>query len=220
MQQVKHGMLRVDVYNRIAENILNQTYRQGEALTEDRISKSLGVSRTPVREAFAQLDMDGLVDAIPNKGVVVRGLSLQDIKDMYDIRSHIEGIAARRACESITRESLENIQNVLDREKDLADRKDIPEFQRSDYEFHDAIIRASGSRFFEIQLATLMQHTRIARTRSLASGTRAARAFAEHCGIYEAIRDKDSNRAQKMMEDHVRHAKESFIQTLMEKEMI
>ncbi|MHB8963740.1 MAG: GntR family transcriptional regulator, partial [Saccharofermentanales bacterium] len=102
MQTVKHGMLRVDVYNQIRDNILNQTYVQGEALTESRVSVSLGVSRTPVREAFAQLNMDGLVDSVPNKGVIVRGLDLQDIKDMYDIRAYIEGVAARRACGSIT----------------------------------------------------------------------------------------------------------------------
>jgi DNA-binding GntR family transcriptional regulator len=218
MQKVKHGMLRVDVYNRIRDNILNHMYREGEALTESRISSSLGVSRTPVREAFAQLNMDGLVDSVPNKGVIVRGLHVQDIKDMYDIRAYVEGIAARRACENITGSALADIREVLGREEQFTEAKDINGVQLSDFEFHDAIIQSSGSRVLENLLISMMQHTRIARVRSLSSGTRTTQALREHYAIYNAINDRDSDRAQRTMEEHVRSAKESFIKTLIEKE--
>ncbi|MHB8963269.1 MAG: GntR family transcriptional regulator, partial [Saccharofermentanales bacterium] len=95
---------------------------------------------------------------------------------------------------------------------------DINGFQIADFDFHDAIIKSSGSRVFENLLISMMQHTRIARVRSLSSGTRTEQALDEHFEIYEAIKDRDSNRAQMMMENHVRHAKESFISTLIEKE--
>ena len=86
--------LRNRIFNHIQSDILNGAYEPGESLTETRLSEELGVSRTPVREALRQLELEGLVQSIPNKGVFVKGVSAQDINDIYTIRMLIEGLAA------------------------------------------------------------------------------------------------------------------------------
>lgn len=219
MNNGKHGMLRFTVYNRLRDDILSQIYKKGEALTESKVTRDLGVSRTPVREAFVQLQLDGLVDAIPNKGVIVRGLSIMDTQDMYDIRAYIEGIATKRACENITPEKLAVLSEAIRNVEEYTKQKDYQGFQKADYEFHDAIVKASNSRIFENMLITMIQYTRIARVKSLSSDGRAPEALGEHKAIYDAIESRDADKAKELMERHIRNAKESFIKTLINKEI-
>lgn len=95
----RSNSLHSRVYNRIRNDILNGVYEPGESLVELKLSEELGVSRTPVREALRQLELEGLVQSVPNKGATVRGVTEQDIQDIYTIRMLIEGLAARWAAE-------------------------------------------------------------------------------------------------------------------------
>ena len=104
--------LRIQVFNTLEDAILNGSYKEGDSLNELRLSKSLGVSRTPVREALMQLELEGLVKNIPNKGAVVVGISEQDVEDIYEIRIRIEGLAARLCAEKITDEELEELEEL------------------------------------------------------------------------------------------------------------
>ena len=92
--------LRGRVFNRIREDILSGKYQQDEELKENTIGVELGVSRTPVREALRQLELEGLVNIIPNKGAYVTGISEKDIHDIYVIRSYLEGLCAKWACKA------------------------------------------------------------------------------------------------------------------------
>ena len=217
MPGLRHGMLRADVYQEIKNGILNQIYMPGEALTENRLCSSLGVSRTPVREAFAQLESDGLVQSVPNKGVIVRGIALQDIKDIYDIRQCIEGKAVKKACLNIDKEGISRIEGMLKREEVQVANGDYEGFQNSDYEFHDEIIKSSGSRVFQNVLMLMMQNTRVARIRSLSAGQRIKKSLEEHYSIYEALLEADPDKCYEKMILHIGNAKESFINTMIEK---
>ena len=80
------GSLSVKVFEILERDILNGTYSAGDQLVESKISSELGVSRTPVREALKQLELEGLAMSMPNRGVVVKAISQSDIDDMYNIR--------------------------------------------------------------------------------------------------------------------------------------
>ncbi|MBR5944167.1 MAG: GntR family transcriptional regulator, partial [Lachnospiraceae bacterium] len=84
--------LRGRVFSKIRDDILNGTYKEHEELKEVSISEAMGVSRTPVREALRQLELEGLVSIIPNKGAYVTGITEKDVKDIYMIRSRLEGL--------------------------------------------------------------------------------------------------------------------------------
>ena len=99
--------LRGRVFNKLREDILSGRYQEHEELKEVAIGEELGVSRTPVREAFRQLELEGLIQIVPNKGAYVTGITSKDVKDIYMIRSSLEGMCARLATENITKEKLE-----------------------------------------------------------------------------------------------------------------
>ena len=94
-----HYSLSAKVFHSIREDILNGKYQANEELKEKNIGDDLGVSRTPVREALRQLELEGLVHIIPNKGAFVEGVTLQDVKDIYEIRTLLEGLCARWAAD-------------------------------------------------------------------------------------------------------------------------
>ena len=99
--------LRGRVFHKIRNDILNGRYKEHEELKEIRIGKELGVSRTPVREALRQLELEGLVQIIPNRGAFVTGIQENDVRDIYAIRALLEGLCARWATERIMPEQLE-----------------------------------------------------------------------------------------------------------------
>ena len=105
--------LRGMVFTKLREDILSGKYEANEELKEIAIGEELGVSRTPVREALRQLELEGLVKIIPNKGAYVAGISNKDIHDIYMIRSYLEGLCARWACENITEEQIDEIEEVI-----------------------------------------------------------------------------------------------------------
>ena len=88
--------LRGRVYSKIRADILEGRYKNNDELRELAIGEELGVSRTPVREAFRQLELEGLIRIVPNKGAYVTGITAKDVKDIYMIRSKLEGLAADR----------------------------------------------------------------------------------------------------------------------------
>ena len=100
--------LRGRVYESIREDILSGKYEQNTELKETAIGTELGVSRTPVREALRQLELEGLVTIIPNRGAYVNAITAKDVKDIYNIRSTLEGLCARWAAEQVTKEQLES----------------------------------------------------------------------------------------------------------------
>ena len=85
------------VYLHLRDAILNGTYQAGDSLVETKLAEELGVSRTPIREALRQLELEELVTAVPSRGAVVQGISPQDVDDIFVIRLLIEGQAARWA---------------------------------------------------------------------------------------------------------------------------
>ena len=204
------GSLRSQVYQRLQEDILDGRYEPGEALTELRISTELGVSRTPVREAFRLLELDGLVVAIPNKGVVVQGIDVQDVEDMFDVRVHVEGIAARRAARSMDERERKDLMEALALEEFYTTRDDLDSLQTSDSRFHEIIFKGSHSRILQNVLTTMHSHTRSARRRSLSSEGRAVEALGEHRRIMEAILARNPEQAEILMVEHIRNAVGSY----------
>ena len=103
--------LRGRVFSRLREDILSGRYEEYEELREVAIGEEMGVSRTPVREAFRQLELEGLIQIVPNKGAYVTGITEKDVKDIYMIRSLLEGLCARWATEHITEEQMEEMED-------------------------------------------------------------------------------------------------------------
>ena len=191
--------LRIQVFNTLEDAILNGSYKEGDSLNELRLSKSLGVSRTPVREALMQLELEGLVKNIPNKGAVVVGISEQDVEDIYEIRIRTEGLAARLCAEKITDEELEELEQCMALQEYYLKKQDsAKEMGELDGEFHRIIFAASKSRPLQNVLTSFHNYIRRARAVSVCVTGRAEESVSEHRAILEAITKHDGELAEKL----------------------
>lgn len=201
-QRSLHGK----VYQLLESNIINGVYKPGDCLSELKLSEELGVSRTPIREAFRQLEHEGLVAYTPNRGVVVRGFSEEDIRDIYKIRLMIEGMTARRAAENITPMELDDLKETIELEEFYTNKGDFKQLARIDSHFHEIIYIASGSHFLIKTLKTFHHYLGRIRSISLSDPERAKKTFCEHKAIFKAIQSRDREMAEILMEQHIRNA--------------
>ena len=108
--------LRDVVFNTLRQAIITGEFAPGERLMEISLANRLGVSRTPVREALRQLELEGLVRIIPNRGAFVEGITKEDVKDIYEIRARLEGLCAKWAADRITKDQIAELEEKqLDR---------------------------------------------------------------------------------------------------------
>ena len=128
--------LRGRVFNKIRDDILNGVYKEHDELKEIKIGKELGVSRTPVREALRQLELEGLVQIIPNRGAFVTGIQENDVHDIYMIRALLEGLCARWATERIKPEQLEAMEENIYLAEYHAAKGHMDQMAELDSQFH------------------------------------------------------------------------------------
>lgn len=202
--------LRGRVFVKLENDILNGKYKQGESLNESKVADALKVSRTPVREAIRQLELEGLVAYIPNKGAIVKGLSSEDIKDIFDIRMKIEGLAAKRAASNITPAQLKELNEVVEFEEFYTNKGDTEQILKLDTKFHEIIFRASGSRLLDRTLTSFHHYIQRARNLSLKDRERAKNALIEHMAILKAIEQGDKDKAEALMSEHIKNASENI----------
>ena len=198
--------LRERVFHEIHEKILNGVYRDSEELREIALAEELGVSRTPVREALRQLELEGLVKIVPNKGAVVTAITKKDVKDIYMIRSMLEGLCARWATENITEEQLDEMEEILLlSEFYINKKKKEPTSQvvELDGKFHEVLYEASDSRIMKHLLSDFHKYVRLARRTSVENPERAEKSIEEHRALLEAIKAKDADKAEELANKHM-----------------
>ena len=208
------GLLRLQVYEKLENDILSGKYHPDEALIEKTISKEMGVSRTPVREALRQLEQEGLVKSIPNKGVVVTRIEAQDIEDIYTIKKSIEGLAARLAAERISPEDLLELEEVVDLSEFYADKKDIDRLVELDSRFHAIIFRASHNRPLMQTLQQFHVFVKRARGESLHREGRFPQMLEEHRRIFLAIKAGNGDEAENQHKIHINNAMQSLMEVM------
>ena len=172
--------LRGRVFHKLREDILSGKYQEHEELKEVAIGEEMGVSRTPVREAFRQLELEGLIQIIPNKGAYVTGITQKDVKDIYMIRSLLEGLCARWATEHITKEQMEEMEENVYLSKFHAQKGHLEQLAELDNRFHDILYEACDSKMLEHQLKDFHQYVLRVRKKTLASANRGPKSNEEH----------------------------------------
>lgn len=195
--------LRGRVFNQIRENILSGIYKENEELKENTIAKALGVSRTPVREALRQLELEGLVNIIPNKGAYVTGISRKDITDIYVIRSYLEGLCARWACENITDKQIDELEETIFLAEYNAEKERYEQIVELDNRFHETLYKASGSKILNHILTDFHHYVESMRKITLSQAYRATQSNKEHTAIVNAIKLRDGELAENLAHEHM-----------------
>lgn len=206
------------IFARVREDILSGVYQQGAELKEATLGAKLGVSRTPVREALRQLELEGLVEIIPNRGARVTGISQKDINDIYLMRSRLEGLAARLAAEHIREDAIAEMEEVVLLSEFHLTHSKRDQMVKLDGRFHEIMYHASGSRMLEHVLTDFHHYVKQARFTSMKTRNRAEESVREHKAILEAIKNRDADQAEKLANEHIWHVIENLASCFEEME--
>ncbi|MCR4895908.1 MAG: GntR family transcriptional regulator [Lachnospiraceae bacterium] len=204
--------LRGRVFHRLREDILNGKYAVGSELREVTIGEELGVSRTPVREAFRQLELEGLIQIIPNKGAYVVGITDSDVRDIYMIRARLEGLAAAWATTNITKEQLEEMEENVYLAEFHVKKGHLEQIFDLDNRFHEILYEAAGSKILEHQLKDFHQYVLRVRKQTLSSANRGSESNKEHAAILDAIRGGNAEEAERLAHQHIINAYENMLE--------
>ena len=205
--------LRGRVFHKLREDILNGKYKEHEELKEVAIGEELGVSRTPVREAFRQLELEGLIQIVPNKGAYVTGITAKDVKDIYMIRSSLEGMCARLATEHITKEQLEEMEENVYLASFHASKGHMEQMAELDNRFHHILYEACHSKMLENLLQDFHQYVIRIRKKTLSTNERGVASNDEHRLIMEAIKERKPDEAEQLATNHMINAYDNMVKS-------
>jgi len=202
--------LRDVVFETLKEAILTGKFEPKERLMEIKLADQLGVSRTPVREAIRKLELEGLVVMEPRKGAYVSDISFKDIIDTLEVREALETFAVKLAVEKNKVEDISEIEKLNLSFQDAYKNENVKKMVEYDTEIHKAIIRLSENRkliAFMEELNEIMQRFRLIFFNETYNPERIDQ---EHQDVIKAIKDKDMEKAQNAMRNHLRTLKEDI----------
>ncbi len=200
----------------LRERILRGDYHEGEPLRQDALADELGVSRIPVREALRQLEAEGLVTFNPHRGAVVSSLSLEEIRELFELRADIESDLLRRAMPLMTLEHLDRAVEVLDEFQEALEAGEASRWGPLNWHFHSALYAPANRHFTMGVLQKLHHHSdRYFRMQVLLAHG-GARANEEHRAIVAAVRKKDITAACQLLRSHILGAGSSLVALLEE----
>ena len=195
--------LSAKVFRKLREDILSGKYQPEEELKEQVIADELGVSRTPVREALRQLELERLIRIVPNRGAFVEGITTKDVKDIYQIRMLLEGLCASWAAQNVTEEQLQELEENVYLAEFHASKGNWAQMVELDNRFHEIIYQASGSKELNHVLSDYHQYLIRVRSASLHNPSRVKECKEEHRKIVEALKLRDPKAAEEAASTHI-----------------
>ncbi len=204
--------LTAKVYDYLKEQILSGKYEEGNAITENGVAKELSVSRTPVREALRQLELGDLVKIVPNKGAVVQGISFDDVRNIYEIRSLIEGVAAVHAVNNADDGEIAQLKEIVDLAEFYFQRGDDKKLRDMDGKFHRCLYEICHNRILKHILNDLHGYGIRYREKSMQSKGRVEKTITEHRDIMNAILQRDAKSAERLATKHINNALKSILE--------
>ena len=211
LRQGTAGSLSLRVYAAIEEMIMSGELRGGDRVNEIALSEAFGTSRGPLREACRALTQEGLLVAIPNRGVFVRELDLKEALEVYDIRAELDGLIGRQVAICANDDELDSLRTLARRMEEAAAAGDLARYYPLNLEFHDKLlIYARNSRLKRLY-QSLIKELHLFRRKGLLHGGSMRISNEEHGRIVAAIESRDPIEAGLTMRNHVLAAKHRLL---------
>ncbi len=205
MKKIKHVTLAETTYRSLKKTILTGQYAPGQRLQIEAVAEKLGVSPTPLREAFVRLANEGLVEIVARKGTYVRMLDQEAVRQSYEIREVLEGLAARKAAECASTDDVEELRKINADFKKAVDQRNVGRILSADLRFHDKICAVSRNAKLKQIVNDYVFTNLLNNTGSgelfLQNGESASRG---HDGIIDAIEKHDGDRAERLIREQIR----------------
>ena len=171
-------------------------------LDERRLAQDFGISRTPVREAMAQLEREGFVRMVPRRGIYVVRKTKREVIELITAWAALESMAARLITLNATNEQIATLRSMFARFEDGTLHAKLDEYSEVNIEFHQAIIRMGGNAVLIDLAENLFTHMRMIRRKTIGEKDRADRSIRDHLNIIEALEARDTARAEELVRAH------------------
>ncbi len=208
MKEHRNISIADQIFDQLERDILSGKYKRGEILSELRLSKELDVSRTPIREALLRLEQESVLKET-GRGMEVIGISSEDMLDMYDVRLHLEGEAARRAAVNITDDQLSELLELTELQRYYINKQGNSSSEHTknlDSQFHELLYRSCGSKTYMDVLIRIHKKMTKFRLASISKQSRALQSNDEHMAIYQALAAHNPEAAERAALKHVHNA--------------
>lgn len=210
MIDYKSQSLANQVYETIERNILNGVYSKGAVISEMKLSEELGVSRTPIREAMTRLETERLIETT-SAGTIVVGISDKDVKDMFQVKLHLDPLIMKMAATNISAHALEKLKENLEQQEFYNSKGNTEKLRDLDTEFHDIIYAESKSPILQHILTGIHHKLLKYRKASLDKSDRSDHSVEEHEAIYEALAARDEMRIELLVLQHINHSYDTIM---------
>jgi len=201
-----HEVLPDKIYSSLEGAILRGRIKPGDRLIEDELSRSLVVSRGPIREAFRLLEKDGLIRRVPRKGAIVESISKEDISEIYEVIGILEGLAAKLFCKKATDDELARLDQIYE-EMEVQVKKDhFVKYQRLNREFHGVIINGCHNKKIKEIYENFQRQIRWFQKITLSYIGRPEISLEEHKNMLKAFLKRDAEKAEVRARKHIERA--------------
>jgi DNA-binding GntR family transcriptional regulator len=196
------GTVRARAARELRDRILTGRLRPGTRVDLDDISEEFGISRTPVREAMAQLESEGFVRSVPRRGIYVVRKTKREVIEMITAWAALESMAARLITQTATDEEIAGLRKMFATFENGELRAHLDEYSDVNIEFHQSIIRLSHNDVLIDLAENLFTHMRMIRRKTIGEKDRADRSIRDHMNIIEALESRATDRAGELVRDH------------------
>ena len=216
--RIERGVLSEKVASILREAIVKGELVPGERLPEKLFSEQLGVSRAPIRDAFRILELEGLVQIIPQKGARIKGLTVKDVESIYELRSALDSLAIRLAVPNLQEEDFSYLGKLLQQMKGCIKKRDSNSYKNLNSEFHDFFYQKSQNQWLCDVNKGLMKHIMRLRSFSLSKPKRLNESYEDHVNIFETLKHKKNGEAEEIAKKHTKEAGHFVLQFFLRKE--
>lgn len=214
--RINRPSLHNELVARVRDLVIDGYMQPGEKVPEAELCRSLGVSRTPMREALKVLAAEGLLTLLPNRGAIVSRITEGEIKELFPIMGALEGLAGELACANITDAALAAIWQKHHRMVHHFERGEWTPYIKLNREIHEAIFAASGNAALQALYQQLLVRTHSVRFVMKKSPERWRQAIVEHGKIMDALEKRDSRKLARILTVHLEHKAETMLEALRE----
>ncbi|MGD8352987.1 MAG: GntR family transcriptional regulator [Pseudomonadota bacterium] len=196
-------LLSEDIADSIKTAIIKGKFKPGQKISEGELAESMGISRTPLREAFRKLENEGFIKIIPRKGAVVAQIDAEEAINLYEIKSTLEGLAARLAAANMKEKDIARLEKINDELKELIDKNDLESFYRVHTRFHEGFVRLCTNKRLIQMISNLNDHFNRFGIISLTLPGQFENAIQQHAEIIEAFQSRDEDLIEKKVKTNV-----------------
>ncbi|MCK1169319.1 GntR family transcriptional regulator [Streptococcus uberis] len=208
--------LKIALYHAFKKTIVLREIPAGTRINEKEFSSELNISRTPIRYALGVLEEEKLVEHIPNRGIIVKGVSLQDALEIFEIRKALETLASTTAMNLMTKEDFEEMRQLLETCECYLKNQEIDKVLANFNDFNNLIYEKSQMLRLKEIVSELQAYLLYFRRISISSDDRRRKALDEHWLIYRGMKNKDYQQVTLITHEHLNHSLEFIIQEMEE----